>query len=237
MPGKMGRFDVKCEEKTSSDAKKIGKGFGGGNNVWREYFAETSEAMNMLQVKFDCGEGNKVGRLSERIRLKTVYLSTKIEGGDEVEMLIQNGKLFEPAWPDPVGPNPMATKAMVQVEYGTRAKRVEKMWINLSTVYGLVLGQCTDYLQSRLKGQERWEQTPNEWDLLELIKSIKSFSHKYKKDTEYHNLAYHTLLRCFMLFRQGDYNNSEYKKRFKEQIEVLKADNGGYYLGPSREPR
>ena len=30
-----------------------------------------------------------------------------------------------------------------------------------------------------------------------------------------------------MLFRKGDYSNSDYKQRFKEQIEVLEAYNGG----------
>ena len=30
-----------------------------------------------------------------------------------------------------------------------------------------------------------------------------------------------------MIFRQGDYSNSENKQRFKEQIEVLEAHNGG----------
>ena len=76
--------------------------------------------------------------------MTTAYLSTKIEGGGDVETLIRNGKVFEPAWPDPVGPNPAATKAMLQAEYKTRTKRVEKLRINLSTEYDLVLGQCTD---------------------------------------------------------------------------------------------
>ena len=51
----MGRFDLKNEEKAPSDANKKGKGFGGGNNFWREAFSGTSEALNALQVKFDCG--------------------------------------------------------------------------------------------------------------------------------------------------------------------------------------
>ena len=54
----MGRFDVKSEEKAPSDANKRGKGFGCGNNVRREALVGTSEALNALQVKFDCGEGN-----------------------------------------------------------------------------------------------------------------------------------------------------------------------------------
>ena len=72
----------------------------------------------------------------------------------------------------------------------------------------------------------------NKRDLLELLKSVKSLLYKYNDDTEYHHVVYHTLLRRFMVFCQGDYSNSEYKKRFKEQIEVLEAYNGG---GPIRE--
>ena len=64
-PGKMGRFDVKNSEKAPSDGNKRGKGFGIGNTIWREAFAGTSEALNMLQVKFDHGEGNEGGRFSE----------------------------------------------------------------------------------------------------------------------------------------------------------------------------
>ena len=52
----MGRFDVKNEDKAPSDANKRGKVFGSGNTIWREDFDGTSEALNMLQVKFDYRE-------------------------------------------------------------------------------------------------------------------------------------------------------------------------------------
>ena len=90
--------------------------------------------------------------------------------------------------------------AMLHVEYGTRSKRVEKLRIDLSTAYGLVIGQCTNYMWSHLKGQEKWQTTSNERDLLGLLKSVNSLSRKYNKDTEYHHVVYHTLLCCFMLF-------------------------------------
>ena len=48
MPRKMGRFDVKSEEKAPSEANKRGKGFSGRNNVWREASAGTREALNAL---------------------------------------------------------------------------------------------------------------------------------------------------------------------------------------------
>ena len=49
----MGRFGVKNEEKVPSETNKRGKGFGGKHNVWREALYRTSEALNMIQVKFN----------------------------------------------------------------------------------------------------------------------------------------------------------------------------------------
>ena len=80
------------------------------------------------------------------------YLRMKLKVGGDVKTSIWNRKVFEPPWPDPVRTNMVATKAMLQAEYGTRSKGVEKLRINLSTAYGLVLRQCTDYLRLRLEG-------------------------------------------------------------------------------------
>ena len=54
----MGKFDLKSEEKFPSDENKRGKGFGIKNTVQKEASAGTSKALNALQVKFDCREGN-----------------------------------------------------------------------------------------------------------------------------------------------------------------------------------
>ena len=59
----MGRFDVKNEEKAPLDANNREKGFGGRNNIQREAFSGTSQALNMPQVKFNCGEGNEGGAI------------------------------------------------------------------------------------------------------------------------------------------------------------------------------
>ena len=97
----------------------------------------------------------------EFLRVTTAYLITKLKGGSDVKTSIRDGKFFDPAWLEPAGPTPEARKDMLQAEYGMRAKRVEKLQINMSTSYGIVLGQCTDCLRSRLKGQEKWDTTSN----------------------------------------------------------------------------
>ena len=140
--------EVQCKERGEGAVgrEKRGKVFGSGNTVWREAFAGTSKALNALQVKFHCREGNKGGRFSECLRFTTAYLCTKLKGSGDIEALIRNVKVFEPECPDPVRPNPVSTKAMLYAEFGVREKRVEKLSINLSMAYGLVIGQCTDYL-------------------------------------------------------------------------------------------
>ena len=45
-----------------------------------------------------------------------MYLSTKLDGGGDVKTSIRNGKVFELAWTDLVGPNPAVMKAMLQAE-------------------------------------------------------------------------------------------------------------------------
>ena len=72
-PGKIGRFDVKNEEKTPSDANKRGKGFGSGNTVWREASSGTIGELNAVQVKSDFREGNKGGTFSECLQVTTAY--------------------------------------------------------------------------------------------------------------------------------------------------------------------
>ena len=61
----------------------------------------------------------------ECLQVTTEYLITNLKGGGNVETSIRNRKVFDPEWPDPVGPNTEAMKAMLQAEYGTRAKRAE----------------------------------------------------------------------------------------------------------------
>ena len=105
---------MKNEEKAPSDTNKKRKGLSSRNIVCREAFSGKSKALNTLQVKFDCRYGNEGRRFLKCLPLATAYLIKNLEcGGDDVKTSICNGKVFEPVWPDPVGPNPAATKAML----------------------------------------------------------------------------------------------------------------------------
>ena len=52
---------MKNEVKAPLDANKRVKGFVSRNTARREAFTGTSKALNALQIKFNCGEGNEGG--------------------------------------------------------------------------------------------------------------------------------------------------------------------------------
>ena len=80
----MGEFEVKTEEKGPAGANRKGRRFASGHDVRREEFVGTIEALNMLQVKFDCGNRTEGGWFLECLRVTTAYLSTELEGGSQV---------------------------------------------------------------------------------------------------------------------------------------------------------
>ena len=101
---------------------------------------------------------------------------------------------------EPHQTKPGIKKEMLQPNYRTHTKRLEKLRVKLSTAYGMVPRQCTDYLRLKLEIQENWETMPNKRELLTLVRRIKYLAHNYDKDAEFHNVAYHTFLRRFMFF-------------------------------------
>ena len=91
------------------DTNKKGKVLGSRNTIWRKAFAGMSEALSALKVKFDCREGKEGGMAFKCLQVTTVYLITNLEGDDDVETSIQNGRVLDPAWSDPVVLTPAAT--------------------------------------------------------------------------------------------------------------------------------
>ena len=167
----------------------------------------------------------------ECLRLTTAYLSTNLEERGDVNTSIWNRKVFEPAWPNPTSTIPEATKAMLQSEYGMHAKGAEKLRVNLSTAYGLVMGQCTDYLWSRLERHRNWEVTLNNHNLLALISSIKLLSKITTGtwSTNTYNIPRYSVNSC----SSGRATSPTPIKNRISRIRSMYSINtaGGYYLG------
>ena len=91
----MRKSEVKIKEKVTAEGSRKGRGYASRHTVRRRSFVGTSEALNTLHVKFNCGEGKEGGRFSEFLRLTTAYLSMNLDGGRDIETSIRNGKCFD----------------------------------------------------------------------------------------------------------------------------------------------
>ena len=92
----------------------------------------------------------------------------------------------------------------------------------------MVLGQCTELLQSKLKQQANWATVNADQDGIELIKMIKKCVHKFE-DQKYLPLALINAKMSLYIFRQGTLSNDEYYKKFCSLVDIARSYNGVLY--------
>ena len=90
--------------------------------------------------------------------------------------------------------------------------------------YSIILGQCDKNVRAQLEARNDWEFMVN--DPIKLLIAIKEIVYKYQ-DNKY---AFESIYYCFKTvfnMRQGeDETLSDYGKRFKNAVDVMKAQSG-----------
>ena len=96
---------------------------------------------------------------------------------------------------------------------------------NIQKAYSLVLGQCTDLLQSKLKQQNTWAAIALAQDVIELVKLIKAITFKFE-DQKFLPLALYQAKSNLYNLRQGNMSNHDYLQRFNNLVDVATTYNG-----------
>ena len=84
---------------------------------------------------------------------------------------------------------------------------------NLQKAYTLVLGQCTELLQSKLKQHPDWSTLQVNQDILALLKVIKGITYKFE-DQKYMPLALYNAKIVLFTLRQGRLSCNDYLEHF-----------------------
>jgi hypothetical protein len=77
-------------------------------------------------------------------------------------------------------PNEHVARMIFKGELNTYVKRKAILSQNIQKTYALVIGQCTDLLQSKLKQQNQWHQISAEQDAIALLSLIKTIAFRFK---------------------------------------------------------
>ena len=82
----------------------------------------------------------------------------------------------------------------------------------------LIIGQCTDLLQSKLKQQANWNTISQDQDAIALISLIKIITFQfYQSNANLYNL------------RQANMTNHEYLQTFQNPLDIATAYNGQFH--------
>jgi hypothetical protein len=115
---------------------------------------------------FDCSDYRQADTFVNTHKCIANYVGAEYrEGGDIRSSLIHEAKIAIPiplnptvADPDNLTPDEHAARMIFKGELGTFVKRKLYRNQNIQKAYALVIGQCTDLVQSKLKQQTKWNQ-------------------------------------------------------------------------------
>jgi hypothetical protein len=98
-------------------------------------------------------------------------------------------------------------------------------------VYSLILGQCTQLLQDKMKQEKAWAQVSVSYKPLDLYKLIESVELKQTED-QYPVAALWEQYGAVYNAKQGNLTSTEWYERFNTKVEV--AESGGYVFANNK---
>jgi hypothetical protein len=104
-------------------------------------------------------------------------------------------------------------------------KRKSLLDDNIQKTYSLVIRQCTDLLQSKLKQQTAWASISQDQDDIALIGLVKTITFRFE-DQKFLPLALYLSKASLYNLRQGNMANHDYLQRFQKLVDVATSYNG-----------
>ena len=113
---------------------------------------------------FDCSDYNQADTFVNTLKQISEYISAHYKHGGDIRSSILQGSILTLAFPTaPVYTNHSALtpqETVLQMIFKGKIdayiKRKTMLQDNIQKAYSLILGQCTDLLQSKLKQQAQW---------------------------------------------------------------------------------
>jgi len=182
---------------------------------------------------FDCSDYKQADTYVTTLKRISEHIgATYKHGGDIRSSIINELKAIITIPTAPVIINPNALTPVEAVhnmifrgEIDAYIKRKGILDDNIQKAYSLILGQCTDLLQSKMKQQATWAQVSVDQDAIALIVMIKSITFRFE-DQKYLPLALYMAKSNLYNMRQGNLSNHDYLQRFNNLVDVATAYNG-----------
>ena len=182
---------------------------------------------------FDCSDYKQADTFVNTLKRISEYVGAEYKhGGDIRSSIINELKLVIPIPISPIIVDPQAltpeeevSRMIFKGELESYIKRKSVLDDNVQKTYSLVIRQCTDLLQSKLKQQAQWSTISHEQDAIALISLIKTITFRFE-DQKFLPLALYQSKANLYQLRQHNMTNHEYLQRFQNLVDVATAYNG-----------
>ena len=130
---------------------------------------------------FDCSDYKQAEKYVSTIKNIAEYVGTEYKYGGDIRITLENEvQITIPQPVNPVGdPMPLLESRIFEKEIYIYMKRRSTLDENVQKRYSLVLGKCTDLLKSKLKHSNTWNAASNKYDVLILIRIIRTITFKF----------------------------------------------------------
>jgi len=170
---------------------------------------------------FNCSDYQQADKYQTTVKRISEYVGSEFKhGGDMRSSIVNQTKIVVPLPMSPTVVDPLVPTVPEQLllmifkgEVDAWIKRRAILDDNIQKAYSLILGQCTDLLQSKLKQQSQWLQTCLDQDAIALLAMIKAITFKFE-DQKFLPLALHQAKCSLYAFRQGNMSCHEYLQKF-----------------------
>jgi hypothetical protein len=137
---------------------------------------------------FDCSDYKQADTFVHSHKRISEYVGAEYRNGGDISSSLLNARKFEiPVPPTPEVVNPEALTPQEVTErlifkglINSYIKRIATLDGKIQKAYHLIIGQCTDLLQSKLKQQAQWSDISRAQDGIALISLIKTITFKFQ---------------------------------------------------------
>jgi hypothetical protein len=176
----------------SQASQDCGRGRGSRNTAGTQPrqapFKFTGNCTKLQGQIFDCSDYKQADTFVHTHTHISEYVGAEYRNGGDITSSLLNETKFEiPVPPTPEFVNPEAltpqehTKRMIfKGLIDSYIKRVATLDGNIQKAYHLIIGQCTNLLQSKLKQQAQWSDISQAQDDIALITLIKTITFKFE---------------------------------------------------------
>ena len=117
-------------------------------------------------------------------------------------------------------------------EIDTYVKRVDEYRRNKSTMYSIILGQCTEPLITKLEAMDEYDDINNASDAIRLLQAIRQIAFEYESQ-KYPFIAMHLALKQYYKAYQKKYvTKAAYLENFSNNEDVIKQIGGVFFVIP-----